>query len=797
MPSVNHSIRGFVRHGFLITGLPFALASAGLHAAEPQAPSQALRTDRWMEIDLYWFDRSNKQASAEAFWERNHPLYEHCEGWKGVTINIGWLMGVVTDWSGDLDQPITLPKEMKIEPYYRDHGHLLGSTTERMELQKRRFELAEKQESLHYESWTYRDVKELAEILRRVAKERHQIPDFKVGTMIVAWQSIYGGEPLAFGKRHPQLWWAYPFAAELSDDKTRYGAYPDGITKGTPMTEFFGRQWGELSKKVGLDSLLLRDGTLGMDIYPRLQTHQPDQASLESWGKRAAAQGKAAADLIRHTKQGNPQAVVMWYSDYNHGMPAVSTWRIRNIDLEAIAKEGFLDVWIDQSWAVAWNEAGARHHPNFWNFPQWGYTYFLANILGHAAALSETRVRHYIIPETVDAWETQDAIHTAPSRLKWCYWAFTHAAVKTPDGLKLPAGNYISWAHKKKDLLSKENVNFVVTNLNEAVADAQETKEVGGPTLIYCRSALEWQQKNKPAETMGEWIEDHAGSVMKWSMPIMSIARLEHLDAITTDLPVFQTPNHLSERDQSSVIRYLKSGKPSMVIANPALGIDPEIAAVIGIRTDSRRVEDLRYIATTSYRTEGIFKDIPNTFPIFQPFTKNIRTEGETIYQVHGQSPCLTHNHTGGKQIIFWDAPEMAVDIPGGQAATGLSLDQFLGSPTPFALTARLLNQVSRDSGLTWVDEIRQYEPVSLHLWQRKDGSHRMLIGNLEEGINHGADQSRSITVNLSGKLTASDLIRFQDLWAGSSAISQQRRLPVVLGPGETKLIGFPGESAK
>jgi len=34
---------------------------------------------------------------------------------------------------------------------------------------------------------------------------------------------------------------------------------PKGIPEGTAFTEFFGKQWGSLSKATGLDVIILRD----------------------------------------------------------------------------------------------------------------------------------------------------------------------------------------------------------------------------------------------------------------------------------------------------------------------------------------------------------------------------------------------------------------------------------------------------------------------------------------------------------------------------------------------------------
>jgi len=80
-----------------------------------------LHTDRWIEIDLYWFDRDNVDASGLAFWDRYHPLYAGVDGWKGVIVNVGWLGDVIFDWSGDLESEISLPKEMRTYQIGRAH----------------------------------------------------------------------------------------------------------------------------------------------------------------------------------------------------------------------------------------------------------------------------------------------------------------------------------------------------------------------------------------------------------------------------------------------------------------------------------------------------------------------------------------------------------------------------------------------------------------------------------------------------------------------------------------------------
>jgi hypothetical protein len=747
--------------------------------------------DRWLEIDLYWFEHKDMQQSAEAFWERYHPLMDGIDGWKGVILNVGWISDYILEWQGDLKQEIKLPKNMKSWGWFKDEGQLTGTTLERMQLWKERFEKADRPQIINYETWTYADLKKLVGVLKKVASDKYKLNDIKVGTFVVGNESLYDGDKSLFSIKHPN---AYKngmpnMVAKLSADPLKYGAFTAGIPEGTPLTEFFGKQWGSLSKALNLDVIIIRDGYMGTGLYSRRrgpfgETASSDPVKVASWSN-------ATADLIKQTKISNPAALVIGYSN---AASAVADWRANCFDLEAIAKEGYLDGWIDQSWAGAWNEVGQRPKMNyipevrFWNSPLLGWTYMLSYMLAHGAVLSDTKVHHYFLTETFDAWESWDIIHNAPDRLRWGIWAYSHAAVKTPTGLKMPAGNYISWCNKGKMLLSEEDVKFLAETTNAAVSDARETKEVFGPTMVYCRSAMEWQSKNKPNQSIKEWIDEQSGTLMKWSVPVMSSTRLEYLPSVKSDMFLFQTPVHLNQTEKENLNKMLESGKPLMVIGSPAGGLDKDIASVIGVSSKDTAIISTNYIGTLNYQTEGIYTSLPNTFPIFQPFTKNKFSEGvKTIYSV-SNSPCLGYNQLKGKQLIFWDAPEISNNLSEESVSYKGSLDQILGSPVPYVLTARLINEVMKNSGFAHVDEIEQNHPVNLEMWQLNDGSYKIMAGNMEEGINHTADQTVNTVVNLPAKLGKGQSIQVQEQWNRTKSITANQKLRIHLDQGQTKL---------
>lgn len=744
-----------------------------------------IKADRWLEVDLYWFERTNMKRSADLFWNRYHPLMDSIDGWKGVILNIGWLSDYILEWHGDVKERIRLPKNMKINPGFADNGQLSGNSLTRIQLWHQRFAGTSGHQPIAYEDWTYADLKKLVGVLREVAMVKYKLSNVKIGSFVLGFETIYGGDKSAFAKAHPDIYLnnaainnAPNLEALLGADHMHYGAFPGGIPAGTPFTEFFGKQWGSLSKTLSLDVLLLRDSYMGPGVYSRTgpygKTAPKDPAKIAAWSK-------ATADLVKQTKVANPRALVIGYSN---GASAVADWRVNCFDLEAIAKEGYLDAWIDQTWAGSWNEVGVRPYPEFWNKQLKGWTFQLGYLLAHAAMLANTKVKHYFVTETFDAWECQDIIHTAPERLRWAIWAYSHAAVKTPAGLEMPAGNCISWCNKGKDLLSEEDVRFLSENCNQAFKDAGNTKSILGPTLVYCRSAMEWKSKNKPDESIKEWIDEQAGALMKWSVPVLSITCLEYLPNIESDMFVFQTPVHLKSSEKENILKLIRSGTPVAVFGSPAGGIDSDIMDLIGISAKDTSITSIKYIGTLNYQTSGLFHSLPNTFPIFQPFTQNkFKADTGIMYSV-GSSACLSRNGS----TIFWDPPEFSDNLPAGATEYGESLDQILGSPVPYVLTARLINEVMRKNGAVHTTDISTCHPVNISLWQLKDNSYRILAGNLEEGINHAADHSARVTLNLPGKNTDGMPMKIKEQWSGDQVIQTKSVLDIYLEQAKTKL---------
>src|ERR1700733_6741632 len=151
----------------LVMTKTISASSSSAQSTVPVVPG-----DRWMEIDMYWFEQNDLQRSVNTFWDRFAPVYEGVEGYKGVILNIGWTVGYIMEWSGDLQQRITLPSGSGQRPWVSETTSLPGTTEERMREWKERFAKPTMVEQRGYGIWTYGDLKRLVDLLRTGAEER-------------------------------------------------------------------------------------------------------------------------------------------------------------------------------------------------------------------------------------------------------------------------------------------------------------------------------------------------------------------------------------------------------------------------------------------------------------------------------------------------------------------------------------------------------------------------------------------------------------------------------------------------
>ena len=768
---------------------PNAAAVVQKQSPADSQPAYAIPGDRWLEIDLYWFEQKDIAGSVRAFWDRFQPLYAGVQGYRGVILNVGWTVGCVMEWSGDPAQRISLPHGSGEQHWVDMRGPLRGTTQERQWAAQERF--AKPQISPHrgYDPWTYGDLKTVASALRQEAALRG-IPGLKVGILNYAWTHAYGEEAPWVG-RHREAFTAWPALppggsdfspyfdpnARLHADLATLGGLPHGIPEGMPAHEAYAAQWGSLSKAVGLDAVMLRD-SFGMPVpYQRRGPWGPLAPSPEVIHQATAG----VAALVREIKKANPQALVMMYSN---AASAVADWRANGLDLEAVAKEGYLDIFVDQTWAGAWNEVGLRQ-TDFWNNPLLGWTYQLGYLLLHAAILAETHVRHYPLVETFDAWEDWDVIHTAPQRLRWGIWAYSHAGVKTPRGLKLPAGSYISWANQGKRLLDADDVRFLAENLNATLADARQTREVFGPTLVYSRESMQWQIDHAaPHQDVKEWIDEQAASVMKWPVPILSATRVEWLPQVEADLFVLQSPSHLTAEHAAYITRLITQGHPIAIFGAPVEAAGNEIARLGGLAAGNGPGEDhstLRWAKLTDASPAPALHVPPDFRTLYRLQKNEAAKETHVVYDVDG-NPVLVLNTADGKRVAMWDPPDAVFK---GQAPLA---EDWGGSGGAYALAAGALNSLLSGPGVLHAEHVDLDQTMNVTAWRAGNGVVHILAGNLEEGLRDDADMSRHATLVLPEAWVAA---RWTDAWGHPPLDVDEHRLKIDLEQSASILLSF------
>ena len=740
-------------------------------AADKQTTSQGVPGDRWMETDLYWFDQADIAGSSSCFWDRFAPLYMNVRGDRGLILNIGWTVGYIMEWSGVPEQRISLPAGTGQQPWVKESAPLEGSTEQRKAAWKQRFATPTIVTRTGYGPWTYSDLRHLTDTLRSEAARRG-IADFRVGSLAYAWDDAYG-EVAPWAKRHPEAFSTWQFTRDgkkqsgkyfdptvaLHQDSTRLGGLPNGIAEGMPVPDAFAAQWGSLSKAAGLDAIMLRD-SFGMPVpYQRAGPDGLLEPSPEAIQKRTTA----TSSLIRETKTANPRAIVMMYSN---AASAFGDWRCNGFDLEQIAKGGYLDVWVDQTWAGAWNEVGVRHN-SFWNNPALGWTYQLAYTLTHAAVLADTHVKHYPLIETFDAWESWDVLHTVPERLRWGIWAYSHASVKTPKGIKVPGGSYISWANQGKRLLSTDDVTFLNSNISEAVIDAHKITHVYGPTLVYARSAAQWQAEHAlPAQDAKEWLDEQIGSAIKWPVPVLSATRIEWLPRVSSDMFLLGAASHLTAEENNSVLALAGRGTSIALIGNPSGGFDAALQHLVGLHSENARPAQVSVLnGSISSFGASLVHGLPDQFQVRQALSKNeLAGESKVVYSVEG-SPALVLNQGSKNRQLTWDPPEFAVEWD-----TKL-LDIWRGSAAPYTLAAGAMNALLANAGALHASAIDLKETVSLTSWRTQDGKVHLMFGNLEEGLSDDANASRNATIELPREWQQHN---WRSVWPGAN-FNQQR----------------------
>jgi hypothetical protein len=471
--------------------------------------------------------RQSVEAQVDQMVERLAPLFQHAAGEQILVGSFGWLLDLVTEFQGNASQ--SYPFVNHDAPQWS-----LGNAT-------------------------YDDVRTFVGYIKTAAA-KHHLPRLKVGFLFVGWSHIYSIPNGPFVQRHPEVYRGgysinHGHEGGMTDDSYPYASQKGGSIRGQSFFDLWGKQWGAFSKYVGADAVVIRDGFSTACDYQRTG---PFGATASANGTANKAYMDGVRSLFEETKKGNPACSVIGYSQASS---AIGEWKVGLTDLEQIVSDGYIDGWIDQSWAGAWQDVPTRATSGL------GWTHQLGYILAHRAQIEggnrrrqtvavqsagssarSQRCKHYVLHDTFDSYEGWDTLHNVPSKLQWGIWAFNHAAFKRPDGsLSLSDGQYISWANSwsyvkevsgghagsgaylsnPTGLLPRSDVKLLAETLNQAQRSMAQMHEVYGPTLVYNRHTLVELLETDPASNNYEYVDEQVGMLAKFGLPVLSVARLE------------------------------------------------------------------------------------------------------------------------------------------------------------------------------------------------------------------------------------------------------------------------------
>lgn len=580
-----------------------------------------------------------------------------------------------------------------------------------------------------YEPWTYERVKRLVEGIKAEAAMR-RLDDFHVGLLLLGSKTMaYDADASCEGwsgtteerkeKAHYNIEGKW-FFRHPEVGTARYGVFDLDSRVAVPDDEavctlerptfgdYFADKLAHMMRHVGFDAVVLRDNVFTRSyIRGNRERYMPakDRDDLNA----------AFVRLLARLKANDPACITI---GYDSGSSSMEEWRSHGFDLERLASAGHLDLWITQTWASAWQD--------YWPCHALGFNFQLMKVLVNLAMLAKTKTRHMFLIETFDAWEPWDSIHQYPSKVKWQIWAYSHAAVRLPEGAaKRSDGCYISWMNKGQELIPEETVRQLCRTMEDSAEDLLDDPVPGGPCLVYDRDGLESLLYDPQPYSRGEEMDDWAAMLQKYGVPILSITRSEWLPSVEADAFHWPAPHRLTDPNVRHLLHKLEAGTPVLFTGQAAL-LPAELRQALNISVESEPVRAARPSAALVKGTLADLLDMDGlvlnqrqrTLMESKDWETLIECLGGPVFAMHRSLPCC-----------IWETPEWGT--PRQMHLTFKSIE----SPQTYIGVAQTIARQGWGAELRrWSNEDWQ-KPVCWLFWRYRGGGEAMLLGNLEKGI--------------------------------------------------------------
>ena len=697
--------------------------------------------DRWLEVDLDWFYLEEPEESVHEFAKRVAPLLGSGEAERGVILNVGWITDVVFLWSGDAAQKLPLEA-------------------------KRWSRLAQ---------LSYENLRECVAWLKSALSEAG-VSNPKIGIMVVGWGEFVLPEDTGayyditseWRRRHPELYAVrvteIPGAdldprVPLTADNHRYARYPEGIPAGEFVGEVLGKQWAALSEFLGVEVLHLRDGWFGPLIYRRRGYYgteaSPDPSENQSWTD-------AVISVARAVKKYSPDTILFFYSSAVGGNVE---HLIGCVDLEQVVACGMVDAFIDQTWGGAWQD--------WWPSQTLAWSFQLNNLLSHAVVLRDDSVgstKHIPLIETWDGWEPWDTLHRTPNKLEWAIWAFAHAGVLTPEGVKLADGFYISWMNNPHgELLSEPDVRWLADAVSEAVDSAKKVTSLHGLRPVHNRAALERVVSQHPTENMQMVWEDHLAMTSKFGSPVGPVTKSEWLSSLPPGCYLWPA---VQENQVNDLEKITQEGSGVILTGRSDITADRALNMAGVTKENGWRDEQFGVYDNRQGRPGG-------WNVVHLPLRPRVRADGDSLFSLRDEEALLVRKGS----VAWWQTPEASE--PEGQGVDVIRWGAFDIWDDVSQLANRLVGELGEPS----LSPRALHETVIFQSWETEDRL-VLLLGNIESGIVGDARFERHVRVNIpGGPLSEASINARRGEVTGRGREGEVNWIDVTVGPENFALI--------
>jgi hypothetical protein len=261
-----------------------------------------------------------------------------------------------------------------------------------------------------------------------------------------------------------------------------------------------------------------------------------------------------------------------------------------------------------------------------------------------------------------------------------------------------------------------------------------------------------WLQGTHPDWLIKEFFEDHAGMLMKWQVPILSITRPEWLPAAHSDLLVFQSPAQLEPQTTREILQRESVGEALAFVGDPTWGIDPQLGGILRppckTLDQERSLQSAHLESAIAGLTDGLAKD----FSVWQGhYALAAKPLEKTVYAT-GACPDLVFENSPERHWLYWNPPFFS---PKENANDGSeTMSAVIADPEPYVLAARAFRKLLQETGRSPVDPSQLIaDAYEVHYWRRADGKLVFLLGNLERDLPSDSATPKSLRLKIPGSM--------------------------------------------